>query len=140
MVWANLSAARDYYPRRLPHDTEEAQVKLIVKSGETIYKGSIVEYETGATGYVVPGADQDALAGVAAETVVGDGTLTITLWTKGEHYFAKTTPAITDVGKEVYCTADVDPGTVDASGTNKVGRVTDYDASGLWVRIDNYAS
>lgn len=139
----NLSAARDYYPRRLPHDTEYGQTTQIVKSGITIYKGSLVvfAYETGAlTGYVTFAADtaNAPFAGVAAETVTGDGTLTIRLWVKGEHYFTKGTPAITDVGTEFYDVTN--PGTVTSvAGNVKVGKAIDYDSAGLWLRIDNYA-
>ncbi len=146
MAFGKITAARDSRPRGASGADSGSFIYAVVKNGVTLYKGGIVVWEAANTGYVHWGSNtaSEPLAGVAAETVVGDGTLKIKIWVKGEHYFLKGTPAITDDGDLFY----VDGG---ATGTNAtvqsgdstgsavgIGRYDSNDSSGIWVLIDNH--
>lgn len=140
MVWANISAEHEVNARRLSDDdTDWAYV--YVKASEDIYKGSLVEYETGNTGYVVPAQDQGTFAGVAMETLesatAGDQ---IKVYIKGDFEFIKGTPAVTDCGRMFYASTTAYPHTVDNTGTNPVGFCVDYKTANVVIRIDGYAN
>ena len=106
MAFGNITAEHECNPRRIPND-DSAYTHYVVKSGVTIYKGSLVVFEdsTGLTGYVTYASNtaSETFAGVAAQTVTGDGTAKIKVWRQGLFEFVKGTPAITDVGTEFYC-------------------------------------
>ncbi|NIT35842.1 MAG: hypothetical protein GTN49_04980 [candidate division Zixibacteria bacterium] len=146
MAFENISAEHECNPRRIPND-DSAYTHYVVKSGVTIYKGSLVvfEYDTTAlTGYVTYASNlaSETFAGVAAQTATGDGTAKIKVWRKGLFEFIKGTPAITDVGTEFYCDGGTSgtPATVQ-SGTAtgcKVGCCVDYLSSTAVLAVDNY--
>jgi hypothetical protein len=145
VAFENLSAEHECNPRRIPND-DSAYTHYVVKSGVTIYKGSLVVFEddSGLTGYVTYAANlaSETFAGVAAQTATGDGTAKIKVWRKGLFEFIKGTPAITDVGTEFYCDggATGTPAKVQ-SGTStgcKVGCCVDYLSSTAVLAVDNY--
>jgi hypothetical protein len=144
MAFANISAAHDNDPKGLT-GTHNDFGYYTVKSGTTIYKGSLVciEYSGGITGYAVYASNtaSEIFVGVAAETVVGDGTATIKVWKRGRHRFLKGTAAITDVGVPFYCDggATGTPATVQ-SGT-PTGPIVGYGyaidgTTAIWVNIE----
>ncbi len=147
MPFAKITADRNSRPRGASSANEGSYIYATVKSGVTLYKGELAVWETGDTGYVhfASNTAAEPFAGVAAETVIGDGTLRIKLWIVGEHYFIKGTPAITDDGVDFYCdgggtgtSATIQSG--DSTGLSVgVGRYDTNDSSGIWVLIDNYA-
>jgi len=145
VAFENLSAEHECNPRRIPND-DSAYTHYVVKSGVTIYKGSLVVFEddTGLTGYVTYAANlaSETFAGVAAQTATGDGTAKIKVWRKGLFEFIKGTPAITDVGTEFYCDggATGTPATVQSGTTTgcKVGCCVDYLSSTAILAVDNY--
>jgi len=143
MVWANISAGFDTKARGITGNDQYDCAWYVVKNGSTIYKGSLVVNEhSGAalTGYVVPADDvsaSDVFLGVAAETVIGDGTLTIAVYRKGQHSFYKGTAAITDVNVAFYCDAATGPTTIDNSGNVIVGYGREADGTTrLWIDIE----
>ena len=145
MAFGNISAEHECNPRRIPND-DSAYTHYVVKNGVTIYKGSLAVFEdsTGLTGYVKYASNtaSETFAGVAAQTVTGDGTAKIKVWRRGLFEFIKGTPAITDVGTEFYCDggASGTPATVQ-SGTMtgcKVGCCVDYLSSTAVLAVDNY--
>lgn len=146
MAFANLTAEHECNPRRIPND-DSAYTHYVVKSGVTIYKGSLVvfEYDTTAlTGYVTYASNtaSETFAGVAAQTVTGDGTAKIKVWRQGLFEFVKGTPAITDVGTEFYCDGGTSgtPATAQSGTTTgcKVGCCVDYLSSTVVLAVDNY--
>jgi len=148
MAFANITAAWEAYPpKRVPVDTEWAQGTGVVKNAVTIYKGSAVveEYSGSAhTGYLVyadDGSASDTFVGVAAETVVGDGSKKIRVWKKGLFPFKKSSPSIADVGVTFYIDDASDPITVDSAGNLAIGvcEEVDSDAGVVWLRIDGFA-
>jgi len=146
MAFANLTAEHECNPRRIPND-DSAYTHYVVKSGVTIYKGSLVvfEYDTTAlSGYVTYASNSanETFAGVAAQTVTGDGTAKIKVWRQGLFEFVKGTPAVTDVGTEFYCDGGSSgtPATVQSGTTTgcKVGCCVDYLSSTVVLAVDNY--
>jgi hypothetical protein len=145
MAFGNITAEHECNPRRIPND-DSAYTHYVVKSGVTIYKGSLVVFEddTGLTGYVTYASNtaSETFAGVAAQTVTGDGTAKIKVWRQGLFEFVKGTPAITDVGTEFYCDggASGTPATVQSGTTTgcKVGCCVDYLSSTAVLAVDNY--
>jgi hypothetical protein len=145
MAFGNITAEHECNPRRIPND-DSAYTHYVVKSGVTIYKGSLVVFEddTGLTGYVTYASNtaSETFAGVAAQTVTGDGTAKIKVWRKGLFEFVKGTPAITDVGTEFYCDggASGTPATAQSGTTTgcKVGCCVDYLTSTAVLAVDNY--
>lgn len=140
MVWGNITAAFDTKAKGLTGNDQFDCAWYIVKNGSTIYKGSLVVNEATLTGYVVPADDasaSDVFVGVAAETVVGDGTLTIAVYRRGLHSFNKTSAGVTDVNRAFYCDAATGPTTIDNAGNIIVGygRATDG-SSRLWIDIE----
>ena len=145
MAFGNITAEHECNPRRIPND-DSGYTHYVVKRGETIHKGSLVVFEddTGLTGYVTYASNtaSETFAGVAAQTVTGDGAAKIKVWRKGLFEFVKGTPAITDVGTEFYCDggASGTPATVQ-SGTStgcKVGCCVDYLTATAVLAVDNY--
>jgi hypothetical protein len=104
----------------------------------------VFEDDTGLTGYVTYASNtaSETFAGVAAQTVTGDGTAKIKVWRKGLFEFIKGTPAVTDVGTEFYCDegASGTPATVQSSSSTgcKVGCCVDYLTSTAVLAVDNY--
>jgi len=145
MAFGNISAEHECNPRRIPND-DSAYTHYVVKNGVTIYKGSLVVFEdsTGLTGYVTYASNtaSETFAGVAAQTVTGDGTAKIKVWRRGLFEFIKGTPAITDVGTEFYCDGGTSgtPATVQSGTTTgcKVGCCVDYLSSTAVLAVDNY--
>jgi hypothetical protein len=145
MAFENLSAEHECNPRRIPND-DSAYTHYVVKNGVTVYKGSLVVFEdsTGLTGYVTYASNtaSETFAGVAAQTVTGDGTAKIKVWRKGLFEFIKGTPAITDVGTEFYCDGGTSgtPATVQSGTTTgcKVGCCVDYLSATVVLAVDNY--
>jgi hypothetical protein len=145
MAFGNITAEHECNPRRIPND-DSAYTHYVVKSGVTIYKGSLVVFEdsTGLTGYVTYASNtaSETFAGVAAQTVTGDGTAKIKVWRQGLFEFVKGTPAITDVGTEFYCDggASGTPATVQSGTTTgcKVGCCVDYLTATVVLAVDNY--
>lgn len=145
MAFGNITAEHECNPRRIPND-DSAYTHYVVKSGVTIYKGSLVVFEddTGLTGYVTYASNtaSETFAGVAAQTVTGDGTAKIKVWRQGLFEFVKGTPAITDVGTEFYCDggASGTPATVQSGTTTgcKVGCCVDYLSTTVVLAVDNY--
>ena len=146
MAFENLTEEHQCNPRRIPND-DSAYTNYVVKSGVTIYKGSLVvfEYDTTAlTGYVTDASNtaSETFAGVAAQTVTGDGTAKTKVWRQGLFEFVKGTPAVTDVGTEFYCDggASGTPATVQSATATgcKVGCCVDFLSSTVVLAIDNY--
>ncbi len=146
MAFGNITAEHECNPRRIPND-DSAYTHYVVKSGVTVYKGSLVvfEYDTTAlSGYVTYASNSanETFAGVAAQTVTGDGTAKIKVWRQGLFEFVKGTPAITDVGTEFYCDGGSSgtPATVQSGTTTgcKVGCCVDYLSSTVVLAVDNY--
>jgi hypothetical protein len=146
MAFANLTTEHECNPRRIPND-DSAYTQYVVKSGVTIYKGSLVvfEYDTTAlTGYVTYASNtaDETFAGVAAQTVTGDGTAKIKVWRKGLFEFIKDTPAITDVGTEFYCDggATGTPAIVQSATATgcKVGCCVDNLDTTIVLAVDDY--
>jgi hypothetical protein len=145
MAFGNITAEHECNPRRIPND-DSAYTHYVVKSGVTIYKGSLVVFEdsTGLTGYVTYASNtaSETFAGVAAQTVTGDGAAKIKVWRQGLFEFVKGTPAITDVGTEFYCDggASGTPDTVQSGTTTgcKVGCCVDYLTATVVLAVDNY--
>ena len=145
MAFGNITAEHECNPRRIPND-DSAYTHYVVKSGVTIYKGSLVVFEdsTGLTGYVTYASNtaSETFAGVAAQTVTGDGTAKIKVWRQGLFEFVKGTPAITDVGTEFYCDGGTSGTPVKVqSGTTtgcKAGCCVDYLSSTVVLAVDNY--
>jgi hypothetical protein len=147
MAFENLTEEHQCNPRRIPND-DSAYTTYVVKSGVTIYKGSLVvfEYDTTAlTGYVTyaSNAADETFAGVAAQTATGDGTTTIKVWRKGMFEYIKDSAAIEDVGTEFYCDggASGTPATVQSATATgcKVGCCVDHGLdSAVIVAVDNY--
>ncbi len=145
MAFGNITAEHECNPRRIPND-DSAYTHYVVKSGVTIYKGSLVVFEddTGLTGYVTYASNtaSETFAGVAAQTVTGDGTAKIKVWRQGLFEFVKGTPAITDVGTEFYCDGGTSgtPATVQSGTTTgcKVGCCVDYLSTTVVLAVDNY--
>jgi hypothetical protein len=145
VAFGNITAEHECNPRRIPND-DSAYTHYVVKSGVTIYKGSLVVFEddTGLTGYVTYASNtaSETFAGVAAQTVTGDGTAKIKVWRQGLFEFVKGTPAITDVGTEFYCDGGTSgtPATVQSGTTTgcKVGCCVDYLSATVVLAVDNY--
>lgn len=85
----------------------------VVKSGVTVYQGSLVGIEA-STGYVIPWAattgTTNYFLGVAQAKVVGDGTLTVQVITSVilQNVAVTGLSTIADVGKKVYGANDQD--------------------------------
>ncbi len=145
MAFGNITAEHECNPRRIPND-DSAYTHYVVKNGVTVYKGSLVVFEddSGLTGYVTYASNtaSETFAGVAAQTVTGDGTAKIKVWRQGLFEFVKGTPAITDVGTEFYCDGGTSgtPATVQSGTTTgcKVGCCVDYLSATVVLAIDNY--
>jgi hypothetical protein len=139
MVWANLTAKRDYTPKDVHYR------KCCVKSGVTLYEGSAVVFETGATGYVTYATNTagELFAGIATENVTGDASKMIILKITGEVDMIKASPVRADVGKEFYSDGLTNPGTVQSGTTTgcKIGKCINFDATAGTVTLDisNYS-
>lgn len=123
-------------------------------SNVKVYKGALVGVNS--SGYVIPMAHGTAslkFIGIANETVdnsggsAGDKTVNVT---KTGSFVMKAisgyTPAIADLGKEVYANTDFEVQIATAGLTNqyKVGTITNVESpsiggNGVRVRIDNYS-
>jgi len=79
---------------------------LTVKNANNIYKGAAVC--VGADGYLIPGADTAGLifAGVAYESVAGNGTLKCRVERKGLFLFAIAAATIANIGDAVFLADD----------------------------------
>ncbi len=145
MAFGNITAEHECNPRRIPND-DSAYTHYVVKNGVTVYKGSLVVFEddSGLTGYVTYASNtaSETFAGVAAQTVTGDGTAKIKVWRQGLFEFVKGTPAITDVGTEFYCDGGTSgtPATVQSGTTTgcKVGCCVDFLSATVVLAVDNY--
>ncbi len=143
-------------PLTTPFETYE-KPGLVVSyklSNVKVYKGAIVGVN--ASGYLIPMAHGTAslkFIGVANETVdnsagsAGDKSINVT---KSGSFVMKAvsgyTPAIADIGKEVYANSDFEVQIATAGLTNqyKVGTIaavetTSTGAAGVRVRVDNYS-
>lgn len=124
------------------------------QSNIKIYKGALVAVNS--SGYAIPIAHGTAslkFVGVANETIdnasgaAGDKSINVTK--SGSFVFKAVsgfTPAIADIGKEVYANTDWEVQIATAGLTNqyKVGTIvalenTSTGAAGLRVRVDNYS-
>lgn len=81
---ANVDAPRGLkWVGSLDSDSKPTMDEYVVKDGETIYKGGIVQFEA-ASGHMIPAATATVTAntvvGGAAGTVVGDGVIKIPVW------------------------------------------------------------
>ena len=75
---------------------------LTVKSGSAVFKGAAAC--VGADGYLIPGADTAGLifAGVAYESVTGDGSLKCRVERKGLYLFNIAAATIANIGDAVF--------------------------------------
>ena len=134
--------------KRIPNDDTQFRY-LIVKTAIPFYAGGLAVFETGTTGLVIPASNtaSEPFAGVFAESGTGDSATYYKVWTKGDHEFVKTTPAITDVGVEFYCDGsasgtDINIQSGDSTGS-KVGMCVRYEGKGsgnVVINIDNYCN
>jgi len=116
------------------------EISLVVKSGTTIYAGTMVAVLT-ADGTAVPAgtASSGNAVGVAEDTVTGDGTLRITI-RRGCFQFANSASsdliALKDIGSIAYVAADDTVALTDGSATRVIaGSISDVDSVGVWVQI-----
>ncbi len=120
------------------HKNPHRTISYILKASETIYQGSLVAID-GTTGKLesATNAANKIIVGVARESAVAaaSGTTRIPVWTEGEFLFAKTTAAVTDIGKLAMVTDDqtVAPAfgtfTTALAGTNN---------DGLWTALQPF--
>jgi hypothetical protein len=129
-----LSAGRNTPSR------EMTRINRVVKSGTTVYAGGMATLLT-ADGTAVPAGTASAgnAVGAFADTVTGDGTLTVDIQF-GCFRFDNSTSTdeikAADIGGIAYIVDDATVAKTDNSGARKIaGAIVDVDDVGVWVDI-----
>lgn len=129
-----LSAARNTKSRTL------RRISRTVAAGSTVYQGGLVTL-LAADGTAVPAgtANAGAAVGIALDTVVGDGELTVEI-EAGCFQFANSAAgdliAAADTGATCYIVDDQTVAKTDNAGARKAaGVIGDVDANGVWVVV-----
>ena len=104
---------------------------IVVSSGITVLQGALVSIDGSGEG--IDGINTSRIAGIAQETVVGDGVEEVVTHWNYEHRFIKSDAAKTDLGLTMYA-ADNQTATSVAK-TAILGQCTDWESGYVWVKL-----
>lgn len=104
---------------------------IVVSDGVQVYQGALVCIDGSGEG--IDGVNTASMAGIAEESVLGDGTVKVVCNSNYEVRFPMSGAAATDVGTTAYA-ADNQTATT-TTKTCILGRITDWETGYVWVHL-----